>query len=332
VKLASFTVGPTRQPHVGALLDVGGKSYLVELTNAYADHLAPGSTASDGGLISSRRVPRDMRMLLDVSQGDLGPLAAAVAHVKDLLSHGRDPADLSRRELLYSLDAVRLLPSVPRPGKVICSGPNYRSHALELSSAKIIDAVQVPVGFAKFPSALAAHGDDITYPAGTKQLDYEAELAIVIGKTARDVKRADYLEVVAGFTILNDISARDVQFREMKSGMMLLGKNFDGLGSLGPYLVTRDEIANPDDLRVRMRVNDEIRQDFSTKDMIFDCGAMVEHWSQLTLEPGDVIATGTSSGVAIFRENPERYLLRPGDVMEVEIEGIGLLRNRVAAG
>jgi 2-keto-4-pentenoate hydratase/2-oxohepta-3-ene-1,7-dioic acid hydratase in catechol pathway len=128
---------------------------------------------------------------------------------------------------------------------------------------------------------------------------------------------------------MNDVSARDVQFREMASGMMLLGKNFDGLGALGPYLVTKDEVPNPNDLDVSMRVNGELRQEFSTKDMIFDCGFLVEYWSQIALEPGDVIATGTSSGVGIFRSDPERFLLRPGDTMETRIDGLGSLRNRI---
>ncbi len=212
---------------------------------------------------------------------------------------------------------------------MICAGVNYATHAAEAETTNLVDRPGHPIGFAKFASVLAGHEAAICHPGLNHQLDYEGELALVIGSTTRRISREGALDAVVGYTVFNDLSVRDVQFEEMKKGMLMLGKNFDGGGPLGPYLVTADEVPDPHALTLTTRVNGQTRQHASTADLIFDCGALIEYWSQLTLDPGDVIATGTPSGVGIFSDPPDQHLLKPGDVVEVEIDGLGLLRNRI---
>jgi 2-keto-4-pentenoate hydratase/2-oxohepta-3-ene-1,7-dioic acid hydratase in catechol pathway len=216
----------------------------------------------------------------------------------------------------------RVLP-IAVPSKIVGVGLNYRDHAREAK----LEVPPRPILFAKWPSALIGPDDPIVIPAGAAQVDYEAELALVIGERARDVPLERALDVVAGLTCLNDVSARDVQFAE---GQWTRGKSFDSFCPVGPEVVPVERVGDPQALRVRCRVNGETMQDASTADMIFGVAELVSFASRATtLEPGDVIATGTPPGVALGQEDP-RYL-RAGDVVEVEIDGIGILRNPVVA-
>ena len=225
------------------------------------------------------------------------------------------------------MDSLTILAPVPRPGKVVAIGLNYHAHAVEQNT----ELPKAPLIFAKFPTSVVGPGAPITWdPALTSQVDYEGELAVVIGRTARHVGEAEALDHVLGYTCGNDVSARDLQFGDRQ---WVRGKSLDTFCPLGPWIVTRDEIPDPQALRVRTTVSGETLQDGHTRDMIFSVAQIIAHVSQaFTLEPGDVLLTGTPSGVGVWRD-PKRFL-RDGDVVEIEIEAIGLLRNpcREAAG
>jgi 2-keto-4-pentenoate hydratase/2-oxohepta-3-ene-1,7-dioic acid hydratase in catechol pathway len=209
----------------------------------------------------------------------------------------------------------------PEP-KLICVGLNYFDHAGESGG----EPPKAPLLFAKFANTLCGDGDPIVLPPNVGHVDAEAELAVVIGTTARRVSEADALEFVHGWTCANDVSARDYQFGD---GQWFRGKSIDTFCPIGPRIVPRDEL-DPGDLRIQQRLNGEVLQDARTSLLIFDVPTLVSYASQvITLEPGDLILTGTPSGVGVFRE--PKISLVPGDVVEIEIEGIGVLRNEVRA-
>jgi len=218
------------------------------------------------------------------------------------------------------LSSVELLAPVPRPGKIVAAGVNYRSHAAEGGR----EPPDHPVLFAKFSTSVVGDGAQIRWsPQLTQAVDYEAELAVVIGAVCRRVDDARALNYVAGYTCLNDVSARDLQFPDRQ---FTRGKSLDTFGPMGPWLVTADEIADPQSLAIRSLVNGELRQDSNTAEMIFSVAHLISFASQaFTLEPGDIIATGTPAGVGWYSE-PKR-LLKDGDEVVVEIEGIGRLVN-----
>ena len=235
----------------------------------------------------------------------------------------RPPADLpglATREPVAEA-GLRLGPCVPRPGKIVCVGLNYRRHAEEAG----MPVPETPILFNKFSNTPAASGEDVPLPDVAEQYDYEAELCVVMGRTARRVSRAEALDHVWGYCNGNDLSARDLQFRTTQ---WMLGKTLDKFFPIGPHLVSADEAGDPQAMGIRCLVNGDVRQDSSTADMVFGVAELVAYISRhLTLEPGDVIATGTPQGVAQGR--PDRAWLRPGDEVVVEIGGLGQLRNRM---
>ena len=214
---------------------------------------------------------------------------------------------------------------MPRPGKVVAIGRNYRDHAAESGA----EPPPAPLIFAKFPTSVVGPGADVRWdPALTSQVDYEAELAVVIGRRARRLSPAEALDAVLGYTCLNDVSARDLQFGD---GQWVRGKSLDTFCPLGPAIVTGDELGDAADLAIRCLVNGDERQSARTSDLYFGVAQIISHCSQaFTLEPGDVIATGTPAGVGAFRKPP--VWLADGDEMIVEIEGIGRLVNRCRSG
>jgi len=220
------------------------------------------------------------------------------------------------------LSEVTLLAPIPRPPKIVCIGVNYADHAAE--AGRTLPAR--PSIFLKAPSTVIGPGDAIVKPTTTEKLDYEVELAVVIGKTAKAVNRDEALAYVAGYTILNDVSARDLQLAA--DGGVILGKNFDTSAPTGPAVVLTDELPDPSNLGIRTWINGELRQDGNTHNLIFDVPAIISFLSQqLTLEPGDMIATGTPAGVGLGMK-PQVWL-QPGDQVRMEIEGIGVLENPV---
>jgi 2-keto-4-pentenoate hydratase/2-oxohepta-3-ene-1,7-dioic acid hydratase in catechol pathway len=225
---------------------------------------------------------------------------------------------------------ITLLAPIPRPRKnVMCLGLNYLEHAEETASqvGRTGKAPQYPIVFTKSPTSVIGHEADIPFDPDTcAQLDWEAELGVVLGKGGKKIARENALEHVFGYTVINDLSARDIQLSHKQ---YFLGKSLDGGCPMGPWIVTADEIADPQNLAIACRVNGVTKQASNTRNMIFDVASIIAWLSRgMTLEAGDVIATGTPSGVGFVREPPE--FLLPGDVVECEVENIGVLRNKIA--
>jgi 2-keto-4-pentenoate hydratase/2-oxohepta-3-ene-1,7-dioic acid hydratase in catechol pathway len=219
-------------------------------------------------------------------------------------------------------EAVEFLPPV-FPGKILAIGRNYVDHAIEGGAAP----PAAPLIFTKLSNSLAAHRQPVVLHSISSQIDYEAELAVVIGSRARRVSEPDALAHVFGYTLINDVSARDLQFGD---GQWVRGKGLDGFAPLGPFITTRDDVADVQALKIEGRLNGEVMQSSNTSKMIFGVAHLVSYISQaITLEPGDVIATGTPEGVGVFRKPP--VLLKPDDVYEVEVEGLGTLSNTFVA-
>ena len=246
-----------------------------------------------------------------------------LAAAQSCQTYAQDKLDSLKREgLALSEDDITFHPPITRPSKILCVGLNYRAHIEEMGR----ELPEVPVIFSKLPSALNAHHGVIPYPSVSEMLDFEAELAVVIGKQAKEVARDEALEYVAGYTPFNDVTVRDYQRR---TGQWLQGKNFDGHGPCGPALVTTDEVGDIAELSIESRLNGELMQSSKLNDLIFDVPTLIEFLSAImTLEPGDMIATGTPDGVGFGRE--PKVFMKPGDTIQVEIEQVGRLENTVA--
>ena len=244
---------------------------------------------------------------------------ALLPRIVGLVATTRGRPDLHRDE-----DALHFRPAVLHPPKIVCVGLNYRRHAAEAG----LPMPPYPTVFSKFSNTLAGHRQPIAIKPIATQYDYEVELAVVIGRWAQDVSERSALDVVLGYATANDLTARDLQ---MRTSQWLLGKSFDGALPLGPYLVTADEVPDPQSLRLRTWVNGTLRQDGQTSEMIFGVRYLVHYLSRhMTLEPGDVILTGTPEGVIAGMKDP--VWLRPGDEVSVEVAGLGRLDTPLIAG
>jgi len=269
--------------------------------------------------------------------------AASLRSIETMLRDWEASLGLARRivdeaedskEARFAADSVKYLPPLPRPGKVICPGLNFAEHISE-SQDSVGKKPPMPVGFAKFATALMGHGEALVLPEWIDRVDYEVEVAAALSRRAKRGGRGEALSYIAGYTILNDVSARGVQFEEMKMGMLLLGKNFDGFAPMGPWLVTADEVPDPQGLEIELWIEgeDEPRQKSNTRNMIFSFAELIEYWSQMTLEAGDVISSGTPSGVAAFRKpDPGKWYLKPGQTMVCKVEKVGELRMPIVSG
>jgi len=261
------------------------------------------------------QVPQDV---MTVIEGGAEAVAALQAYV-DGLPGGEGAA------YIHDEETVQWGPCVTRPNKIICVGLNYRKHAEETHAP----IPETPILFNKFNNTLTGHKAEIAVPKVTEKLDYEAELVIVIGKNAKYVAKEQALDHVFGYAAVNDLSARDLQLRTQQ---WLLGKTCDDFSPLGPYLVTADEVGNPNDLAIKSIVNGEVRQNSNTSDMIFYCDEIVSYISQhMTLVPGDIILTGTPEGVVLGYPKEQQVYLQPGDEVTIEIEKLGSLTNRFIA-
>ena len=291
MRLVTYTTGGELEP-LGAFTDKG----IVDLQRAAANAGIPGEAFAG--------------MIPFLTAGD-----AATREAKKLI--GR--AALSE---IVPVSSVRLRPPVPRPGKIIAVGLNYRDHAMESGAAQ---PPKVPILFAKFPNSISGPEDPIVIP-GDPNVDWEAELAVVIGKKGKGIPASRSGEYIAGYMPLNDVSARGWQFGDKQ---WVRGKSPDTFCPTGPYLTTPDEIPDIHTLAICSRVNGATMQNSNTSKLIFRVPELIEFISAaITLEPGDIIATGTPEGVGAFRKPP--VYLKPGDVVEIEIEGLGILRNPVA--
>ena len=246
--------------------------------------------------------------------------APAIKEIDVLIT--REPGSARGQVSSYPLDAIEFLPAV-YPQKILAIGRNYVDHAIEGGA----EPPKAPLIFNKLSNSLSAHDAPIVLPTISSQVDYEAELAVIIGRNAKRVDEAAALDYVFGYTLINDVSARDLQFGD---GQWTRGKGLDTFAPLGPFITTRDEIADVQSLNIEGRLNGEVMQSSNTAKMIFPVAYLISYLSQgIMLEPGDVIATGTPEGVGIFRDPP--VLLKAGDVFEVTVEKLGTLGNSVSA-
>ncbi len=315
MKLLTFTY----QDHegIGALDDSG---HVIDLHRAYARYLIEAEGNPSGADLAPVALGRDMGEFL---KGGEKSLHAARKALEFVALHAAE----SNTGVVLRREQIRLKAPVPRPGALISAGKNFSDHVSEMSSKK---GPVAPVAFLKLPGTVIGPEDDIPYPPEVKNLDYEVELAVIIGKPCVDVSEEEALSYVAGYAAFNDISGRDVIRAENKTGIHLMGKSFPGFAPMGPYLVTADEIPDPQNLKLGLRVNGEIRQDSSLGYMIFKIRTMISYWSQMGLHPGDVLTTGTPRGVAAGRKPDQTpWWLKPGDLVEAEVEKIGCLRNRI---
>jgi 2-keto-4-pentenoate hydratase/2-oxohepta-3-ene-1,7-dioic acid hydratase in catechol pathway len=274
----------------------------------------------DQGIIDVKEAAKKLEVSLPTNL--LEVIQKGLAGIEELNGLVNKIKENEQKQFIIPEDSITYAPVLTNPEKIICVGLNYIDHAKESK----MDIPKSPVLFSKFNSALSAHLEDIQIPVDAKHIDYEAEMVVVIGKTAKNVSEEDALSYVFGYSVGNDVSARDLQFR---SGQWLLGKTPDGFAPVGPYIVTSGEI-EPNNLSIECRVNGETRQKANTKDMIFSCAVLISYISKyMTLKPGDLIFTGTPDGVILGLPEEKQVWLKPGDEMVVEIESIGELRNSI---
>jgi 2-keto-4-pentenoate hydratase/2-oxohepta-3-ene-1,7-dioic acid hydratase in catechol pathway len=283
-------------------------------------------TYRDGDSVHIGAVRNDTIVVLDGVAPDMLALIDGGAEALDAAR-----AELERASQTRPLSAVRLLAPIPRPRQnVVCLGMNYVAHAIESDRARGREPKlpEFPVFFTKAVTSVCGPDDDVPLHTGvTSELDYEVELAFIVGTTCKNVNKAAALDTIFGYTIVNDVSAREIQNRHLQ---FFKGKSLDGTCPIGPWIVTADEIANPAGLGLRLRLNGETRQESHTGDLIFDIPSIIAFLTlSQTVEAGTIVSTGTPAGVGMGR-NPPEYM-RAGDVMEAEIDGIGVLRNRVVA-
>jgi 2-keto-4-pentenoate hydratase/2-oxohepta-3-ene-1,7-dioic acid hydratase in catechol pathway len=296
MKLATFIIKAT-----------GKKTIGVYQNDRYLDVVALDST-----------IPNSMQEVLAVG-----------ADALQKIQNAAQGADGSQHA--YSAEDVELAAPV-RPGKIIHTSCNFDAHLSELTKWEATEwkehgwdqfHFEHPTGFLEAPSCVVGSGVGIEIPRFTKQLDYEIEVGIVIGRTCKNVPVEDAMDCVAGLMIFNDVSARDIQAREHANNVILMGKSFDGSCPFGPWLVTLDELDNPNDLDMKMYLNGELRQSSNTSATHYNMAELVSWWSNMTLEPGDVITTGSPPGVISGMKNPQ--WMKSGDVMECHVEGLGCL-------
>ena len=309
MRLASFSTGDVARVRLGIVRD--NEIVDVDLA-ARALNMTP---------------PEQMLDLLDhYEQGMLSLQAILEKTGQRRFSEVRTFTDIGAA---YDLSTVQLAAPIPRPRKnIMCLGWNYAEHQKETASIRGLEAKlpEYPVIFTKAPTTVnGPYGTIVIDPAVSEQVDWEAELAVILGKGGKNIREEDALAHVFGYTVLNDVTARDLQSRHKQ---FFKGKSIDGYCPMGPWVVTADEIPDPQQLPIRLRVNGVTKQDSNTNQMVFTVSKIIAELSLgMTLEPGDIIATGTPSGVGFVRNPPE--FLQDGDVMETEIEGIGVLRNNV---
>jgi len=309
MRLVTFFLEGANAPRIGARLG----HRLLDLVAA-------------ANLAGEPPIPKRMKKLLAAG-------GAALAQVRELVAKARaepksfDAALIADRE-------VRFLPPVPDADKFLCVGKNYRQHLDELRRNDLLaETPQEPTAFVKLNSSLCGHDARVARPDGIVRLDYEPELVFVIGRRALGAKKAQAFDYVAGVTILNDLTDRDAQKREVASGSRFwTGKNIPGFGPLGPEIVTMDEIRDPYDLWMTCTVNGELRMRVNTRDQIWKLPDILEHFSRhIPIEPGDMFATGAPGGVAVGKPNAAELFLKPGDVVECSIEGVATLRTHIVS-
>ena len=306
------TYGYRGEVRSGVVVD----DWVVDLGRAYEYiHKSSSSAKRDAELL----LPPDLKQILRGGESSLAAAHEVVAAGHEELAHFHGEWEGGGRAV--RLTDVCLWPPILEPDKVVCLGRNYRAHAEEAGQS----VPEAPELFSKYKNSLIGHGWPIVLPPISSEVDYEAELAVVIGRRARNIAQEDALSCVAGYTIMHDVSARDYQLR---TSQWLAGKSMDTFGPIGPWIVTADEITDPQDLQIRLNIGGEVLQDASTSTMVYPVKQAIAFISSvMTLEPGDIISTGTPEGVGMAR-TPPRYL-RAGDTVDISIDKIGTLSNPV---
>ena len=312
MKLLSYKIN--KETRIGILLG----DRVLDLNSAFDYHV--GGAGED----SIQRFDLDMLSFLEMGEKGITEAKKAVVVAKNIESDY-----YSGGRIFYPLDCLTILSPIPRPRKnIVCLGLNYAEHVLEGKQTleKEQNLPKNPIYFTKPPTSMAGPYDDIIYPRATERLDYEIELALVIGKSGKNIPEDQVYSHIFGYSVFNDVSARDLQTRH---GQWFKGKSCDTFSPMGPYLVTADEIVDPMNMDIWLKVNEVMRQNSNTKNMIFDIPKLVSVLSQgMTLEVGDIIATGTPSGVGSAHK---LGLLNVGDTVEAGIKGIGVIKNTVIA-
>jgi 2-keto-4-pentenoate hydratase/2-oxohepta-3-ene-1,7-dioic acid hydratase in catechol pathway len=326
MKLAAFTAPDAPNEERAGFLVSDGR--LADVRAAYSAMLAGDTSAQEAG---RSLPPSDLAGIIRDGSPALDVLKILQERLESDLDKGKEFSQAAGQTILFPQNEVTFLPPVPRPGKIIALGMNYKDHLDE--GGDVHHAPIFPMAFIKVSTTLTGHLQPIQIPRGSTQVDYEVEVAMVVGQGGANIAEKDWKKHIFGYTILNDVSEREVQLPELKSGLLNLGKNFPTFGPMGPWVVTVDEVPNPEDIEISCTVNDEQepRQSSNTKHLIFGMSLQVAHFSRMGLEPGDVIATGTPSGVAVFRDPPHPWWLKPGDEVRCEASGIGTLVNPVTA-
>ncbi len=324
MKLVTFH-SQGRDSRIGAVV---GDSQIADLNAAYALYLRNERNEGAFYALADARVPADMRRLFE--NGDRG-LNAARAALGYALKLGPEAAGPSGEPIIFRRNAVKIKAPI-QPKKFFHTAGNFREHHEEATKAGFSHPILPWIVFFQNVDAIIGPDEPIVYPEHlTEELDYELELAVVLKKAGKHFGAAQAGEYVGGYVIFNDVTARDIQRREMKSGVFSFCKGIDTFCPLGPHIVTADEIPNPHRLAMELRVNGKVRQQSHSSKMSVTVPEIIAHYSPMGYSAGDVLSTGTVSGVAAFSGDPKSLYLKPGDVVECEIEKIGVLRNPVVS-
>ena len=322
MRLVTFDDG-SGQSRIGAMVRNGG---IVDLHLAYALYLRDVEQESAFYRLADARVPPTMRALFE---GGDRSLEAARAALQFALERGEGVARPSGEQIFYRSDTVKLRAPI-QPKKFFHTAGNFREHHEEAQKAGFSHPVLPWIVFFQNVDAIIGPEEPVVYPEHlTQELDYELELAVVLKKAGKHFSPEQAVDYIGGYVIFNDITARDLQRREMKSGVFSFCKGIDTFCPLGPWIVTAEEIPDPHNLAMELRVNGEVRQKSHSSRMAVKIPEIIAHYSPMGYSAGDVLSTGTVSGVAAFSGDPKAWYLQPGDVVECEIEGIGVLRNPV---
>ena len=324
MKLVTFH-GQSRGDGIGAL---SAEGWIVDLNAAYASYLKNIEREGAYYALADARVSSNMRGLFE--NGDRG-LDAARTAFEYALKEGPEMKGVSREPIFFRREDVRIKAPIA-PKKFFHTAGNFREHHEEAQKSGFSHPVLPWIVFFQNVDAIIGPDEPIVYPEHlTEELDYELELAVVLKKAGKHFSAERAREYIGGYVIFNDVTARDIQRREMKSGVFSFCKGIDTFCPLGPYIVTADEIPDPQKLRMELRVNGKIRQESNTSKMSVTIPEIIAHYSPMGYSAGDVLSTGTVSGVAAFSGDPKSLYLKPGDVVECEIEKIGVLRNPVVS-
>jgi 2-keto-4-pentenoate hydratase/2-oxohepta-3-ene-1,7-dioic acid hydratase in catechol pathway len=323
MRLVTFEEPHYRRERLGLWI---GSNDVVDLNFAYARMLHDAGDDYPQPFADAITPPNLTRLL----EGGKKSMNAARECLKFVEEVGVSKiAGPKEEEACFNFSEIKILAPIPRPGRIIHTAGNFREHAREGNDSGWEFPMPHWISFLKSPTTVIGHEGKVIHPMYTKMLDHEIELAIIIGKKSKRLTKESAWDAIAGFTVFNDITARDIQREEMKSGLLNFGKNMDTFGLFGPCFVPKEDIGDVHKLKIECRVNGDPRQVSNTDHLSVTVPEIVEHYSWVTLYPGDIITTGTVSGVAAFRKEPEKFFLKPGDVLESEIENIGTLKNYI---